>query len=153
MTELRAQLESARATHQQAVYPGELASEVLAPEQATHPLVVRFFYGVGALAAAAVLTFAMMRIGGISGAEPGRLGRQLADLGDRGRALVMSVSSRLPNDWELPGLGLPQMSRPSEFPRHLRMMSPINRVSTPELPDQLAPGQHEKQDAGTERAA
>lgn len=99
------------------------------------------FDAAGVLATAAALTFAVMRFGAMSGSEPDHWRRQLTSLGDRGKALVMAVSSGLPNDWELPSVRLPQMSRPSEFPQHLRMMSPINRVKKPEieLPETLLP--------------
>ena len=142
MSELRTQLDSARAAHQQLAYPGDLAAEMLAPDEPQRPMVLRLFYAAGVLATAAALTFAVMRFGAMTGtAEPDQWRRQLTSLGDRGKALVMAVSSGLPNDWELPSVRLPQMSRPSEFPQHLRMMSPINRVKKPdiELPATLLP--------------
>lgn len=141
MSELRTQLESARAAHQQMAYPGDLAAEMLAPDEPRRPLVLRMVYAAGVLATAAALTFAVMRFGAMSGAEPDHWRRQLTSLGDRGKALVMAASSGLPSDWELPSVRLPQMSRPSEFPQHLRMMSPLNRVKKPdiELPETLLP--------------
>ena len=140
MSELRTQLDAARAAHQQASYPGDLAADVLAPEEFERPLVLRLFYGAGALASAAAVTFAVLRFGSAMGTDPDNWRRQLADLGDRGRAMVANVSSGLPTDWELPAFRLPQMSRPSEFPQHLRMMSPMHRVPTPELPQKMLPG-------------
>jgi hypothetical protein len=155
MSELRTQLESARAAHQHGAYPGDLAADVLAPEETERPLVLRLFYGLGVLATAAALTFAVTRFGAMTGTEPADWRRQLTAIGDRGKALVMTVSSGLPNDWELPSVRLPRMSRPSEFPQHLRMMSPINRVKQPdiELPEELLPGKHDARDATSEHAA
>ena len=153
MSELRTQLHSARAAHRQAAYPGDLAAEVLAPEERQQPLALRLFYAAGVLATAAALTFAVMRFGALTGAEPADWRRQIADLGNRGKALVMSVSSGLPGDWELPAVRLPQMSRPSEFPQHLRMMSPLNRVRQPELPDKLLPRPEEAQQPHDDQAA
>ncbi len=153
MSELRTQLESARAAHQQPGYPGDLAADVLAADEPRQPLALRLLYGAGALAAAAALTLAVMRFGSMAGAEPDHWRRQLAHLGNRGRALVLSVSSGLPNDWEMPSVRLPHMSRPSEFPQHLRMMSPLNRVRTPELPEKLLPGREVKSDESSKLPA
>ena len=154
MTELRTQLDAARAAHHQGSYPGDLADEVLAPDEAPHPVLLRIFYAAGALATAAALTFGVMRFGGsMTGGEPDQWRRQLADLGDRGRALVMSVSAGLPQGWDLPEVSLPRMSRPSEFPQHLRMMSPINRVRKPELPDGVLPGQQPSAPDAAQQAA
>ena len=150
MSELRTQLDAARAAHQQATYPGDLAADVLAPDEVERPLVLRLFYGAGALASAAAVTFAVLRFGSAMGTDPDNWRRQLADLGDRGRALVANVSSGLPTDWELPALHLPQMGRPSEIPQHLRMMSPMHRVPTPELPEQMRPGSKGQGSSGNE---
>jgi hypothetical protein len=153
MTELRTQLEAARVAHQQVAYPGDLAADLLAPEDAPRPILLRLFYGAGALAAAAAVTFGVLRVGGAMGTDPADWRRQLADLGDRGRALVASVSSGLPSPWELPDLRLPQMGRPSEFPQHLRMMSPLNRVPKPELPEKMLPGEDAPPARGATHAA
>ena len=150
MSELRTQLDAARAAHQQASYPGDLAADVLAPEESARPTILRLFYGVGALASAAAVAFAVLRFGSAMGTDPDNWRRQLADLGDRGRALVANVSSGLPTDWELPALHLPQMGRPSEFPQHLRMMSPMQRVPTPELPQKMLPGTKAEDATGAE---
>ena len=152
MTELRTQLEAAGADHLRATYPGDLAADVLAADEPRRPLVLRLVYAAGMLAAAAALTFAVLRFGRMTGAEPGDWGRQLAGLGDRGKALVMSVSSGLPGDWELPDMRLPRMSRPSEFPQHLRMMSPFHRVRKPELPEHILPQPDEPHDDSTEQS-
>jgi hypothetical protein len=155
MTDLRNQLESARAAHQQLAYPGDLAAEMLVADEPQRPLVLRIFYAAGVLATAAALTFGVMRFGAMSGTEPDHWRRQLTSLGDRGKALVMSVSSGLPNNWELPSVHLPQMARPSEFPQHLRMMSPLNRVKKPdiELPEKLMPESDDARKTATEHAA
>ncbi len=152
MSELRTQLEASRADHLRAAYPGDLAADVFAPDEQLEPPLLRLFYAAGALAAAAALTFGVMRFGSLTGVEPGRWQDQLASLGDRGKALVMSVSSRLPGDWELPDMRLPHMSRPSEFPQHLRMMSPLNRVQKPELPENILPRKDEAEDDSTEKS-
>ena len=140
MSELRTQLEAARLAHRQASYSGDLAADVLVPAEQQRPLVMRLFYGAGALATAAAVTVAVLRFGSAMGTNPDNWRRQLADLGDRGRSLVASVSAGLPTEWDLPEIRLPQMARPSEFPQHLRMMSPMNRVRKPELPAKMLPG-------------
>lgn len=139
MSELRTQLDSARAAYQAATYPGDLAAEVLSAEESHRSLRLRLFYGAGALASAAAVTLAVLRFGSLVGTSPDDWRRQAAGLRDRGRAVVMSASSGLPSDWELPGVRLPQMARPSEFPQHLRMMSPLHRLSKPELPQKMLP--------------
>ena len=153
MSELRTQLDAARVAHQQVSYPGDLAADLLAPEESPRPMLLRLFYGAGALATAAAVSFGVLRLGGAMGTDPAGWRKQLADLGDRGRALVASVSSGLPSQWELPELRLPQMGRPSEFPQHLRMMSPLNRVPKPELPEKMLPGKEAKPADGATHTA
>lgn len=154
MSELRTQIESARAVHQQAAYPGNLAADVLSPDEPQRPLVLRLFHAACVLAAAAALAFGVMRLGPLTGTEPHDWRGQLTNLGDRGRALVMTVSSGLPNDWNLPAVRLPQMARPSEFPQHLRMMAPLNRARKPdiELREKLLPSADEAREGETEQA-
>ena len=125
--------------HGRVSYPGDLAADVLAPEAPPRPLLLRIVYAAGALASAAAVTLAVLRFGSIVGTDPNDWRRQVAGLGDRGRALVASVSSSLPTEWNLPDVRLPRMSHPSEFPQHLRMMSPLNRLRTPELPEKMSP--------------
>ena len=153
MSELRTTIEAARAAHRQVSYLGDLAADVLAPEVPQRPLLLRLFLGAGALASAAALTFAVLRFGSMMGTEPDNWRRQVAGLGDRGRALVASVSSSLPTEWNLPDVRLPRMSHPSEFPQHLRMMSPLNRALTPELPEEMLPGSKEDGDQKARQAA
>lgn len=139
MTQLRTQLEAARREHRSAVYPGDLAADVLPRPAWRRWLLVSGGFGAGSLAAAATIVLGLARFGFI----------------DRGadeppRSVVRQVADR-----HLPGLTVPNLPM---LPKGLTEVHAYERLLPPGLPDWrdlplLRREQREGDDAAEQRAA